>query len=33
VIEAPQFVPAEPRVAITAERLEQELAQAGEAES
>ena len=33
VIEAPQFVPAETRVAITAERLEQELAQAREAES
>jgi NADH-quinone oxidoreductase subunit J len=32
VTESPQFVPAEERVAITAERLEQELAQAREAE-
>jgi NADH-quinone oxidoreductase subunit J len=33
VTESPQFVPAEETVAITAERLERELAQAGEAES
>ena len=33
VEEAPQFVPAEERVAITAETLERELTQAGEAES
>ena len=33
VTETPQFVPAEQRVAITAERMERELAQAGEAES
>ena len=33
VTESPQFVPAEKRVAITAESLERELAQAGEAES
>jgi NADH-quinone oxidoreductase subunit J len=33
VIETPQFVPAEQRVAITAEDVERELAQAGEAET
>jgi NADH-quinone oxidoreductase subunit J len=33
VTESPQFVPAEQRVAITAERVERELAQAGEAET
>src|SRR5579862_1895097 len=33
VEEAPQFVPADERVAITAETLERELTQAGEAES
>ena len=33
VTESPQFVPAEERVAITAERLERELAQSGEADS
>src|SRR5579859_1216166 len=33
VIETPQFVPAEQRVAITAEDMERELAQAGEAET
>jgi NADH-quinone oxidoreductase subunit J len=33
VTEAPQFVPAEERVAITAEALERELTQAGETES
>ena len=33
VIESPQFVPADERVAITAERMERELAEAGETDS
>ena len=33
VTESPQFVPADERVAITAERMERELAEAGETES